>query len=200
MTLDPKSLRSFASLKEFTDEELALLVSAAQERAHSKGTVLFQQHSRGSSCILVVEGEVDVVLDARPPEQHLATMGPGSFLGQIALVDRGSRSATIRAKTDVVVLELLRDTFEGLLKARSPLALRFQEVIAVAGIRQHRSALRRLASLAATRGTQAPVADEAKPADELLAYIQSATSEWGLDLDDIEVVPDATVPKGTRRG
>jgi CRP-like cAMP-binding protein len=196
MSDDIIRLRSFPSLKDFADQELGLLLSAAQRREFPKDGVLFKQGSRGSSCILVLHGELDIVLDARMPEQHLATMGPGAFLGQIALVDKGPRSATVRAKSDVVVLELLRDTFEGLLKARSPLALRFQELIAVSGIRQHRAAVRRLTALAAER--KRPV-DPVKPTDETLAYIQTAASEWGLDLDSVEVVQDATVPKGVRR-
>ncbi|MBM4360168.1 MAG: cyclic nucleotide-binding domain-containing protein [Deltaproteobacteria bacterium] len=197
MSDDILELRSFPSLKDFTDRELAMLISASERREHPKGRVLFKQGSRGSSSILVVRGEVDVVLDAHAPERHLATMGPGSFVGQIALVDKGPRSATVRARTDVVVIELLRDTFEGLLKARSPLALRFQELIAVAGIRQHRAAVRRLTALAAERNR---AVNPVKPTDETLAYIQTAASEWGLDLDAIEVVQDETAPKGMRRG
>lgn len=50
----------------------------------------------------------------------------------------------MRAQTPVVALELSRDVFEGLLDACSPLALRFQERVAVLGIRQLRHATARL--------------------------------------------------------
>ena len=196
MSIDVSQLRSFASLKDFTVEELALLVSAAQRRVFESGSIVVKQGTRGTSSMLLVAGQLDVLREVHGTEQHLTTMAPGAFVGQVALVDRGPRSATLRAKTEVVVLELLRDTFESLLRARSPLALRFQELIAVAGIRQHRAAMKRLASLAAEREH---AAQPPRPLDDALAYIQTATSEWDLDLDAIEVVPDATVSRGTRR-
>ena len=49
-----------------------------------------------------------------------------------------------RTASEVTAQEFSRDTFERLLQANSPLALRFQRQIAVAGIRQLRGALKRI--------------------------------------------------------
>jgi CRP-like cAMP-binding protein len=62
----------------------------------------------------------------------------------MALVDKTPRSASVVAAEPTVALELTRDVFEGLLHARNPLAVRFQEQIAIAGIRQLRMATERL--------------------------------------------------------
>ena len=168
------------------------------------GMELCHEGEPGRSCFLLVAGEARVVRAAAEGERVLATVTPGTFIGQIALVDRGPRSATVRALTAGVALELSRDAFERLLAACSPLALRFQESIAVAGIRQLRKAtdgLGRLLVEAEAQRRAAPTATPAAPADgALLAYIQTAATEWGVSLDDIEVVAfEGVEPRGARR-
>lgn len=80
-------------------------------------------------------------------DRILAVLETGALVGQMALIDRAPRSATVRTRGDSVVLELKRKAFEQLLAARSPVAIRFQEQIAVAGIKQLRLANQRLTSL-----------------------------------------------------
>ncbi|MBK6536188.1 MAG: cyclic nucleotide-binding domain-containing protein [Deltaproteobacteria bacterium] len=122
------ALRALPALREYSDAELAVLVTAAIEQRMSPGTILCREGEVGRSCFLVVSGEAEVVRAAAEGERVLATIAPGTFIGQIALVDRGPRSATVRGRTEGVTLELSRDVFERLLSACSPLALRFQGV------------------------------------------------------------------------
>jgi CRP-like cAMP-binding protein len=158
----------------------------------------------------LLDGELDVIRSGPSGEELLATMRQGAFVGQIALVDRGPRSATVRARTDAWLLELSRETFERLLHARTSLALRFQDQIAIAGIRQYRMALARLQTLvvpepaksAASSVARTTAQGEAKPAapalgeqERALAYIRAATSEWGLALEDVRVVEHEHRPR-----
>src|SRR5207249_3773919 len=106
--------------------------------------VLCREGSAGQSCFLVVVGEVEVVKRIDESDRVLATLGVGSLVGQMALVDRSPRSASVRAGAETIALEVTRDVFERLLGACSPLAVRFQEHIAIAGIRQLRYAIDRL--------------------------------------------------------
>ena len=155
---------------------------------------------------------------------RLATLKPGAFVGQMALVDSAPRSATIRAATEeVVAMELQRDVFEGLLAAASPLAVHFQEQIAVAGIRQLRMADKhfkrllgsgrpaqkpRLATAASGRGGAVSAAlpsrpsvpsrgptpgrEPRKPATDMLAYLQTALTEWGMSVEELDHVSVST--------
>jgi len=131
----------------------------------------------------------------------LATLGAGTFVGQMALVDHAPRSATVTAREPTVVLEFAREPFERLLAARSPLALRFQEQIAIAGIRQLRQATARLVDAldqerardstqlgASTPSSRGGAGGSGADRDEVLRYIQAAANEWELDLEKIEVV------------
>jgi CRP-like cAMP-binding protein len=127
----------------------------------------------------------------------------GAIVGQIALVDREPRSATLRAETPVVALELTRDAFEQLLHAHSPLAIRFQMQIAVACARQLRGSSQRLASVLEQRSIAAQV-ETTKPAarvdarNETLRYIQAAVNELELSLDDLDNMEVVLAPQPRR--
>ena len=84
----------------------------------------------------------------------------------------------------------IRDRYEGLLSAASPLALRFQRHVAIAGIRQLRLATDRLAKLLGAGdgdrdqpGVATGVAEETASDTGELEYTRAALNEWSLDLD-----------------
>ncbi len=168
-------LRGLAALQHFEDAELDTLVSAATARVARAGEVLLREGDAGRSCLVLVRGEVEVVKRVGELERVVAVMPVGSLLGQVALVDRSPRTATVRARTDVALLELSRDVFEVLLRAQSPLALRFQEQIAIAGARQLRHSTEALARI--VEATEASPALD--PIDELES-LRISFDEWGL--------------------
>ena len=141
---DTGQLRRLKSLKGFTDSELNLLIKVAPERTYHENDAIFEEGTVGNTCLVVLEGEVEIVKNISGRERRLAILGIGSFVGQSALVDNSPRQATVRASGDVRVLEFSRHNFERLLAAQAPLAIRFQELLARAGIRQLRMANVRL--------------------------------------------------------
>jgi CRP-like cAMP-binding protein len=185
------ALRALPSLAGYPDAELELLASVAQPVTIPAGGLVCREGQAGQSCFIVVRGSIDVFKTLGAGDRVLATLGPGAMVGQMALVDRAPRSASVRARTDTIALELSREVFERLLHAHSPFALRFQHQIAVAGIRQLRTALDRVALLASQRPARPEPTDEGALA---LACVQAATEDWDISLDDMEkavvVVPD----------
>jgi CRP-like cAMP-binding protein len=75
------------------------------------GQVLAQEGERGTEFFIVVRGEVEVVQDGR----LVATRGPGSPLGEIALLAGRRRTATLIAQTPVSARVSSRREFSGLL-------------------------------------------------------------------------------------
>lgn len=141
-------LRALKCFEEFTNDELKALLQAAPARTCAHGEALCREGDVGDSCFIVARGAVNVVRRMGGSDRILATMQAGTMVGQMALVDRAPRSATIVAHGETTVLELGRKAFEQLLAAASSAAVRFQNQIAVAGIRQLRAADTRFASLA----------------------------------------------------
>ena len=68
------------------------------------GTALFHEGDPGDALYVIVEGEVSVQAEG-PPRVEMARLGPGSFIGEVALMTDQPRSATVTA---VEFSELLR--------------------------------------------------------------------------------------------
>ncbi|HEY3446391.1 MAG TPA: cyclic nucleotide-binding domain-containing protein [Myxococcales bacterium] len=96
------------------DVFLALLAEV-QVRAYAAGQVLVREGEPGDSMFVVGHGEVDVVRHLGTPEQKVVlTMPDNTFFGEIALVTRAARLASVVAKTDCELLEVNRETLEKL--------------------------------------------------------------------------------------
>ncbi len=64
-----------------------------------QGTVLVEQGDPGQELFLLLDGVLEVVVDASP----VAQVGPGAIVGERAILEGGRRTATLRAVTDVGV-------------------------------------------------------------------------------------------------
>lgn len=142
-----EAIRASQGFASFCDEDLDLLLGAAIERRFAPGEVLYQQGRPAVSCFMIVSGTVELVKEEPEGERPLTHLDPGAIVGQLGLVDREPRIATLRARTAVSALELTRDVFERLITSASPLGNRMLMELAVATGRQLREADRRLAAL-----------------------------------------------------
>ncbi len=140
-------LRQVACLKGFSNAELEALVKVAPPKSYGDGTVLCREGEPGDSCFIVAKGVVIIVRVVAGMERVMAVLEAGSLVGQMALVDRSPRSATVCVRGEAVVLTLHQRAFGQLLSNVHPFAVKFQEQIAVAGTRQLRLANQRFAGL-----------------------------------------------------
>ena len=112
---DLKTIPLFAGLEPSALEQLA---EAAKEVDAPAGQLLTQPGAAGSGMFFVVEGIVEV--EAR---QTWRELGPGDFFGELALLrGDGTRTARVRAKTDVRCVALDRAGFEDLVRAHPDIA------------------------------------------------------------------------------
>jgi CRP-like cAMP-binding protein len=79
------------------------------------GKEMATEGDRGREFFVLLDGEADVTKAG----QHINTMHKGDFFGEIALVTKMPRTATVTATSDVDVLVITERDFDGLLK-RSP--------------------------------------------------------------------------------
>ena len=96
-----------------TKEELQLISQKAERVSFSAGQVLTKQGSLGYEFFVIVDGEAEVSRDGKV----VATLGPGNYAGELALLDREPRNATITAKTDVKAILLGYQEFWSVLSA-----------------------------------------------------------------------------------
>ncbi len=92
-------------------EELEHLTELSQVRPFAAGEVIFEEGQLGDSLFIIGHGEVEVLGRDGGVPHPLAVLGPPEFFGEMSLIDREYRSATLRARTDA---ELLQLTTQGL--------------------------------------------------------------------------------------
>ena len=91
-------------------EALEALVEQLHARARSTpDEVLFHEGDPGDALYVIVEGEVAVQAEG-PPRVEMARLGPGSFIGEVALMTDQPRSATVTAVADAELLRIDRKT------------------------------------------------------------------------------------------
>jgi CRP/FNR family transcriptional regulator, cyclic AMP receptor protein len=91
---------------------LQQVADAADEVRFRQGSVVVKEGDLGQTLFAILEGQVKVTRGGR----RLTTMGPGEFFGEIALIDRGPRTATVVADTPLVAVRLFRRSFLKLLE------------------------------------------------------------------------------------
>lgn len=90
-----------------SNQELEYVAELARPRRVPGGQVIFDEGELGDSIYIVAAGEVDVLrADASGAPKVIATLGPQQFFGEMSLIDKDYRSATVRAKSDCELLHL----------------------------------------------------------------------------------------------
>ena len=92
-------------------KELQTIGRASDEVRVSAGKTLVEEGRSGHEFFLILDGKATISRNGR----KVATVGPGDYFGELALLDRGPRNATVTADTDMDVLVLGQREFSGVL-------------------------------------------------------------------------------------
>ena len=95
--IDLSTISFFAGFDQAALDKIAAMGEPVEVE---KGAVITEQGEVGREAFLVTSGEVQIVVNGHP----IATAGPGSVLGEMALIDLRPRSATLVALTDVELI------------------------------------------------------------------------------------------------
>lgn len=169
------SIDQFDIFAKFPAPERRLLESVLVDERRRVGHVFMREGDQSSltrnALYLIIEGTVGVTC-RRPDNRGFAvnaTMGPGEIFGIVGLVTDLPRSATCTAKSDVVVAHLERPAFMHLHKQRSPLAARFELMLArqlVRNLRRLTSSLVHALETGESAGVEGLVSAVSYPEDE----------------------------------
>lgn len=94
------------------------------------GHTIIKQGDEGHSAYIIEEGSVDILVEKdNGLVQLIGTRGPGSLIGEMALVDNKPRTATIKAIEDCTLLEITKNDFESRLSSTDPVVHMVMNVI-----------------------------------------------------------------------
>jgi len=110
----PGMLRRVKALADMNDSQLERFLNYMQCQDARQWTQIVKQGETDDGMYLVLEGELRVRLMINGKETILATLGPGECFGEIALFDRGPRSADVLANKDSVLLKVTSEAFDKL--------------------------------------------------------------------------------------
>jgi CRP/FNR family cyclic AMP-dependent transcriptional regulator len=100
--LDPSRLKSLPLFADVPDEELAQIAGFAQQVTVDERRELVREGDFSYEFMAIEEGEAEVTRDA----QHVADLGPGDFFGEMGLLEKTLRNATVTAKTPMKLVTL----------------------------------------------------------------------------------------------
>lgn len=98
-------------------EELTIVARHVLPFKLGKNTYLFKEGEKGDYICFVLKGNVNVYkTSSSGRSMQIATLPRGSTIGEMALIDETSRSATVKAPEDVSLLILSRKGFDEILE------------------------------------------------------------------------------------
>jgi CRP/FNR family cyclic AMP-dependent transcriptional regulator len=112
MTAVLDDLRQVPLFAGMTDRAVEAVAELAVPVDHPDGAALLLEGEPGDSFLLILDGRVQVTRGGSAVRE----LGPGAFMGEIALVDGRPRTATATAVGPVRVLEIRRDGFLALME------------------------------------------------------------------------------------
>jgi len=144
------------------------------------GAAVFKEGDSGGDMFIIESGQIDIVRKARGDEP-IATLGPGDFFGEMAILEDQPRFAGAIAKTNARLLRIERSAFADVLKQNVEIGVRIMRKLAARHRRAEQraqEALTELAQLKSAAASPAPRArDAVKPKADVAAAAPRAAPE-----------------------
>jgi CRP/FNR family transcriptional regulator, cyclic AMP receptor protein len=130
-----ETVRKASIFRDLGDEEISEVLSITTEKRAHKDDLIMHEGDEGSTMYMLLEGEVEVSKsltmkfggeDLRKTEKVLSTLRAQDhvILGEMALIAKEKRSASVLAKTDCLLLEIRRDDFMRLIETKAVLGVK----------------------------------------------------------------------------
>ncbi|MCJ7594608.1 MAG: cyclic nucleotide-binding domain-containing protein [Desulfobacterales bacterium] len=130
-----ETVRKSSIFKNLGDDEVAEVLNITREIRFPKDDIIMREGDQGDTLYMVLDGEVEVSKsltmkfgddDYRKTEKVLTHFRAKDhvILGEMALIGQDSRSASIIAKTDCVLLEIKRDDFMRMVESKAELGVK----------------------------------------------------------------------------
>ena len=106
-----ESLRRVSLFSSCSNKDLEKIAKAGDEVTMEAGSLVVDQGQTGREAFVILKGSATV----RRNGKKVATLGPGSVVGELSFLDHGPRTASVVADTDCVMLVISQRQFLGVL-------------------------------------------------------------------------------------
>lgn len=110
MNPDPDLLRAIPLFGGLSDDQRTTVASWLEVREESAGRRLVPEGAAGYAFFVIAEGSADVVHEG----QVVASLGPGDFFGEMALIGDGRRTADVVATSPITLYDMFGTSFRQL--------------------------------------------------------------------------------------
>ena len=108
--MDERKLKSIPMFASLDDGELRRVAQVTDEIDVPEGKELLHQGAFAYEFMVIQDGVADVSRDG----EHVADLGPGDFLGEVAALERGKRNATVVARSPMCLAVMTASDMRGL--------------------------------------------------------------------------------------
>src|SRR6185369_4516362 len=140
------------------------------------GAAVFKEGDSGGDMFIIESGQIDIVRKARGDEP-IATLGPGDFFGEMAILEDQPRFAGAIAKTNARLLRIERSAFADVLKQNVEIGVRIMRKLAARHRRAEQRAQEALTELAQLKSAAPRARDAVKAKAEVAAAAPRAAPE-----------------------
>jgi CRP-like cAMP-binding protein len=123
--MDENSLRSVPLFDSLGSDERRAIAQHADEIEASEGTELVRQGEFAYEFFVLEDGTAEVVRDG----EHVAELGPGDFLGEMGIVAKAVRNATVRTTTPARVIVMTEQAFRSMRALNPDVADRIEAAV-----------------------------------------------------------------------
>ena len=96
------ALKSVPLFSSMSDRDLKSVLGGCREEVYSDGQAIVREGTPGGPFFLIVEGQAKMTIGGK----QVKKLAPGDYFGEIAMIDKGPRSATVVATGNVKALAI----------------------------------------------------------------------------------------------
>jgi hypothetical protein len=124
-------LRNIPLFADLEAKDLERLAAIAEERGFEEGETIAHEGELGDAMYVVTDGAIDVVSGTAGAERVLARRSAGDVVGEMSIITRSPRMASLVAAGPVRTIRIGQREFESMVRERPDLALGVMRVLAM---------------------------------------------------------------------
>lgn len=124
-----KILKKVPIFRMLGKESIDFIVERLKFKTFQKGDEIIKTGDVGEEMFIIISGKTDVIIGSSGKEQVVATLGPGDYFGEMALLTDEPRSATIKAVEPCETFVLFKNEFDVILERYPSIALSMTKIV-----------------------------------------------------------------------